>query len=114
MSNIFTKKDFLLFILIIFSCVIINLAFKGCLYRFIFNINCPFCGATRVSISVLRLDFAKAFHYFPLFFLLPLYLYTFIKFINENRYVKSFIGLNLIFIIVYIIRVCYYKNIYFI
>lgn len=44
----------------------------GCPFRRILGIPCPFCGMTRAVLSALRLDFAAAFHYHPLFFLAPL------------------------------------------
>ncbi len=38
-----------------------------CPINFIFKIGCPFCGMTRAHLSALRLDFASAFSYHPLF-----------------------------------------------
>ena len=34
----------------------------------IFGICCPFCGMTRAHLAALRLDFAAAFSYHPVFF----------------------------------------------
>lgn len=34
----------------------------------IFGICCPFCGMTRAHLALLRLDFAAAFAYHPVFF----------------------------------------------
>ncbi len=35
----------------------------------IFGICCPFCGMTRAHLAALRLDFAAAFAYHPVFFI---------------------------------------------
>ena len=48
--------------------------FTGCPFRFFFGISCPGCGMTRALLAALRLDFAAAFSYHPLFFLLPFFL----------------------------------------
>ncbi len=43
----------------------------GCPFRFLVGVPCPGCGITRACQAVLRLDFAGAFYYHPLFWLLP-------------------------------------------
>ena len=48
--------------------------FTGCPFRFFFGISCPGCGMPRALLAALRLDFAAAFSYHPLFFLLPFFL----------------------------------------
>lgn len=47
-----------------------------CIYRYLFSIPCPGCGMTRAMLAALRLDFAEAFSYHPMFWSIPvLYLY---------------------------------------
>lgn len=47
-----------------------------CLFEYFFGIPCPGCGMSRAVFSVLKLDFAAAFSYHPMFWSLPiLYLY---------------------------------------
>ena len=49
---------------------VFNLLTKhGCPIRWLFHIPCPFCGMTRAHLAALRLDFAAAFAYHPLFLL---------------------------------------------
>ena len=43
-----------------------------CPIKFLSGISCCGCGMTRALISAVRLDFAAAFYYHPLFFLVPL------------------------------------------
>lgn len=43
----------------------------GCPFRFLLGVPCPGCGITRACQAVLHLDFAGAFYYHPLFWLLP-------------------------------------------
>ena len=44
-----------------------------CLVKYFTGVSCPGCGMTRACLSALRLDFASAFYYHPLWILmLPL------------------------------------------
>lgn len=43
----------------------------GCIFRRFFGIVCPGCYMTRAILAALRLDFAAAFRYHPMFFTLP-------------------------------------------
>ena len=42
---------------------------QSCPIYWLFHIPCPFCGMTRAHLAMLRLDFAAAFSYHPLFLL---------------------------------------------
>ena len=42
-----------------------------CPFKFFFGIPCPGCGMLRAAASLLKLDFAGAFHYHPLIFIMP-------------------------------------------
>ncbi len=47
-----------------------------CVYRYFLGIPCPGCGMSRAYFSLLRLDFAAAFSFHPMFWSVPiLYLY---------------------------------------
>ncbi len=61
--------------LLLFICIFYYLVtwFTGCPIRFLFGIPCPGCGITRAWLFALRLDFAQAFSYHPLFLLAPLF-----------------------------------------
>ena len=43
----------------------------GCIFRLMTGIPCPGCGMTRAWLAALRLDFAAAFAYHPLFWVVP-------------------------------------------
>ena len=43
-----------------------------CLFKWLFHIECPGCGITRACLSVLRLDFASAFEFNPMFWSVPI------------------------------------------
>lgn len=48
----------------------------SCMWVRILGIPCPGCGMTRACLAALRLDFAAAFHFHPMFWSIPLlYLY---------------------------------------
>lgn len=44
----------------------------GCVFRLMTGIPCPGCGMTRAWLAALRLDFAAAFAYHPLFWMVPI------------------------------------------
>ena len=44
----------------------------GCIFRLVTGIPCPGCGMTRAWLAALRLDFAAAFAYHPLFWVVPI------------------------------------------
>ena len=48
------------------------LADFGCVWQRLFSVPCPGCGMTRAWFSVLRLDFASAFAFHPMFWSVPL------------------------------------------
>ena len=81
---------------------------ENCLIRALFHFECPFCGMTRAHLAAMRLDFAAAFGYHPLFFLgLPyLFLLThdmLFKGRLQRPYEITVILLSAAFIINYII-----------
>ena len=41
-----------------------------CIYATLFHLQCPGCGATRMALALLRLDFRAAFGYNPALFIL--------------------------------------------
>lgn len=43
-----------------------------CIFRQYLGFVCPGCGMTRAMLSVLRLDFAAAFRYHPMFWSMPI------------------------------------------
>lgn len=80
--------------------------FTGCPFRFFFGISCPGCGMSRALLAALRLDFAAAFSFHPLFFLLPLFLlcYYLDPWIDWSRHTRLLIFGIALFIGVYLIR----------
>lgn len=59
-----------------------------CVFHELTGFYCPGCGITRVSLSLLRLDWVQAFRYNPLvFILLPLYA---MYFITQKKQMKLF------------------------
>lgn len=44
----------------------------GCVFRLMTGIPCPGCGMTRAWLAALRLDFAAAIAYHPLFWVVPI------------------------------------------
>lgn len=68
-------KDRFLLLLVIAAIYFILILFKiGCPFLSITGILCPGCGMTRAIIRALRLDFAGAWLYHPLFFTVPVIL----------------------------------------
>ena len=87
----------------------LNISGIGCPIRFATGISCPGCGMSRACMSVLKLDFAKAFYYHPLFWLMPVVvvMYLFrekIPGVIQKSFTWIFI---LLFLGVYIYRMCF-------
>ena len=53
------------------GCMISSFSGIGCIWKHFFGIQCPGCGFTRSILCALRLDFAGAFHYHPMFWSFP-------------------------------------------
>lgn len=51
--------------------VIMSVFRVPCIIKYLTGISCPGCGMSRACISALRLDFAAAFAYHPLWVVLP-------------------------------------------
>lgn len=81
-----------------------------CLYRCFFGIECIGCGMMRAYFSLLKLDFASAFSYHPMFWSVPIaYLYFLFdgKLFGKKYLDYTVIGLIALgFIINWIAKLC--------
>lgn len=78
----------------------------GCPIRYTTGISCPGCGMTRAVLALLRFDFAAAFQFHPLVYVLPFALLVFLfRHRISNKFYKififTFVGL---FVIIYLVR----------
>lgn len=87
--------------------------FIGCPIRLITGIPCPACGLTRAYVSLFQGNFALAFNYHPLYFLLPAVLLCVILLLSIEKkpnckarlpLILFSLLLIIIFVIVYIVR----------
>lgn len=90
----------------------LSLLHIGCPIRFVTGICCPGCGMTRAVLAALRLEFAKAFYYHPLFIMAPIMflLFLFETYIKPGIYKAAWIIIIILFIIVYIFRLFIFHN----
>ena len=67
------------------------------------------CGMTRALLAALRLDFAAAFSYHPLFFLLPFFLlgYYLDPWINWSRHYLLLGSVAALFVLTYLVRLLF-------
>lgn len=65
------KKLILPLSLIAVVYIVLHIVGIGCPIKFITGISCPGCGMSRACLALLRLDFASAFYYHPLFWFVP-------------------------------------------
>ena len=75
-KNAVTALAFLAF------CALVGLT-VGCPIKAATGLPCPGCGLTRGCMALLRLDFAGAFHWHPLSFLVPIIFFVYI--FKDNR-----------------------------
>lgn len=78
----------------------------GCPIKYLTGISCAGCGMTRAWISVMKLDFASAFKYHPLFSLPPLFVltYAFRKKLGRKIFTAVSVVFAAVFAGVYLIR----------
>lgn len=94
--------------------VILASVFLGsaCPTYLFFGFCCPFCGMTRAHLAALRLDFASAFYYHPVFFTGVPFLWMLLhEKLFESKRAKLLwwiivSALAAVLIVTYIVRVC--------
>lgn len=89
----------------VFVLLVLFYIYCGCPIRWLLGLACPGCGMTRAAFSCLRLDFAAAWHFHPLIFLLPIFVLLLYLF-RKNDKTVSIISVCFVVILftVYIIR----------
>ena len=100
------KKELMIFIFLLelASLVIVSQTQRSiCVIYNTTGLPCPSCGMTRAFLYLAKLDFAEAFHYHPLFPMVPLLFFSYLK---GNQ--KLLITICLIFIVVWLIRMVLY------
>lgn len=60
-----------LLVALLLATALLSLLGIGCPIRYFAGVSCPGCGMTRAWLEALQLDFAAAFAYHPLFWLVP-------------------------------------------
>ncbi len=79
-----------------------------CIWNHFFHIVCPCCGFTRAVLHAVRLDFASAFFYHPMFWSFPLIVLLFLtdgKLFKKERWNRfTFAVLILGFAAVWVVR----------
>lgn len=80
------KEKLLITTAVLLYAVILYISPISCIFNEIFGIPCPGCGMTRAWLSVLRLDFYKAFSYHLMFWVLPV---LYLCFLKDGKLFKS-------------------------
>ena len=76
----------------------------GCAVYRLLGVPCPGCGMTRAWLQALRLDFAGAFRWHPLFWTVPL-VALFLIFFGTRRWIlRGLTACLLLFVMVYALR----------
>ena len=93
-------------LLVIYSIFAVYFKFDGCISKLIFGLPCPGCGLSRAGISLLMLDFSKAWHYNPIIFLIPFMLLLLI--FKDVEWVNKIFKKKILWIIILILIIsCY-------
>ncbi len=101
-------KDAILTILAVaFVYTIFYITGIGCPIKFLTGVSCMGCGMTRAYLSLLRLDFAGAFRYHPLF---PIPAIAAVLFLLRSRISQKIVNFLLfttiaLFSIIYLLRI---------
>ena len=90
--------------------------FNGCVIRTLTSVPCPGCGLTRAWFSALRLDFARAVYYYPLFWLPPPLIFAAIhrdtrmlSWVNPRAMDIFLISGTALILLVYLIRLIFFR-----
>lgn len=95
-----------LFIIALFY-LILELVFEiTCPIRFLTGISCAGCGMSRAWFCVLRMDFAGAFRYHPLFWILPIGIILFLFWDKIPKKIQKILLITacILFLTAYILR----------
>lgn len=94
---------------ILFIYVVFHFAGIGCPIKFVTGISCLGCGMTRAWLSLMKLDFAAAFYYHPLYAVPPLAILVYLLKSKINIKIYKIIMLTIIsaFIIIYLYRLLF-------
>ncbi len=98
MKKLQNKDKLITFGLIVVLVLIMYILNIPCLFKTVFKIPCPGCGMTRAYISLLHLDFKKAFEYNPMFWSVPILflLYIFDIKIFKKEWANTLLGVLII------------------
>lgn len=101
------RKSFFFRLVILFSLTLVLCMWVAldlpCPFRHFTGVPCPSCGMSRAWVAALKLDFASAFSFHPLFWSIPLLVIFFI--FGDWAFQKSGKYLLLAFLFTYVI--CY-------
>lgn len=103
-------KDFICLVgTIVFIYIIFDFVGIGCPIKFVTGISCLGCGMTRAWLSVLKFDFAAAFHFHPLFLLPPIAVIVYFLKSKINLKIYKIIMLTMViaFITIYLYRLLF-------
>lgn len=90
------KYKYILILATIVNLIILFLGNYRCPWNQAFNISCAGCGATRMVISILKLDFYQAFRYNPLMFSIVVLFFIYCIYVLIARLFKfSYYKLNI-------------------
>ena len=101
----FAKRCALAVVIAALCLLVFGVVGQECLFRRITGLPCATCGMSRAWICALRLDFAQAFFWHPLFWAVPLLALLLIFFGARRRWVLwTLIASAILFLAVYLIR----------
>lgn len=94
---------------IVFVYAVFHFVGIGCPIKFATGISCLGCGMTRAWVSVLKLDFAAAFYYHPLFMIPPIAIIVYFVKSKINIKIYKIIMLTMViaFITIYMYRLIF-------
>lgn len=109
-STVIHKLHLILLLILIY--LFLNIFHIGCPIKYFTGISCAGCGMTRAVHSALLFHFSDAFHYHPLFPLVPVmvFLFLFEDYLNVKQIRIAWVIIISLFLITYFIRLFLIKN----
>lgn len=105
------KECGIIVLTIFVAIVVLYISDIGCVVRYMTGIPCPGCGMSRACVSLLMLDFEKAFRYHPMVYALPIFVIAYLWARRKGKRGSTVLWIGgICFVVTYLARVLVLKD----